>query len=302
MHLRTYPLLLLPLTWLACTVETVEKDPVDATILRPKVLVIGWDGVRADAVQIADTPTLDAVVEAGAYSFEASTQTDTETVSAPGWLTLLTGVQPSKHKVYSNGDFTEHDPAYPSFLSRARTELGLTTAAACDWEILCALILDAEDALDTSEVGDENDVTEAMESWLADNDYDVHFIHLDLPDHAGHADGFSPDVTTYIEAIEQSDALSGRLLAAIAARPTRAQERWLIAFVTDHGGDMDGHGALNAANRTVHFVLGGDGVVPGILAPRVTQMDLLPTIMAYLGATIDPQWNLDGQPVGLDEP
>ena len=101
----------------------VEPKPeADTAPLKPKVLVIGWDGVRADAVQVADTPTLDAVVANGAYTFEASTQTDTFTVSAPGWLSLLTGVQPSKHKVYSNDDFTNHADDYPTFLARAASE------------------------------------------------------------------------------------------------------------------------------------------------------------------------------------
>lgn len=294
---------LLPIVLSTFALSCVDTKPEsDDKSLKPKVLVIGWDGVRADAVQVADTPTLDAVVASGAYTFEASTQTDTFTVSAPGWLSLLTGVQPSKHKVYSNEDFTNHSTDFPTFLARAKRDLGLTTAGACDWEVLCALILEAEDALDASEIGDEQEVTEAMEYWLAEEDYDVHYIHIDLPDHAGHAVGFSPDITEYIDAIELSDALSGRLMAALARRPTRAQERWLIAFVTDHGGNMNGHGELDLANRRVHFVLGGDGVQAGPLPGngRVTQMDLVPTLLTFLGANIDPDWRLDGQAVGLE--
>ena len=292
--------LLLSLLTVACS-ETDTKPESDVNPLKPKVLVIGWDGVRADAVQVAATPTLDAAVASGAYTFEASTQTETFTVSAPGWLSLLTGVQPSKHKVYSNEDFTNHSADFPTMLARAKHDLGLTTAGACDWEMLCALILEAEESLDISEVGDETEVTESMERWLAEDDYDLHFIHLDLPDHAGHEHGFSPDITPYLEAIELSDTLSGRLLAAIESRPARAQERWLIAMVTDHGGNMNGHGDLDQANRRVHFVLRGDGVQAGPLPGdgSVTQMDLLPTVLTYLGAEIDPTWQIDGQPVGL---
>lgn len=297
MHYLTFTVFGLATLALSCA-ETPDPNP---SALKPKVMIIGWAGVRADAVQIADTPTLDAVVASGAYTFEASTQTDTFTLSAPGWLSLLTGVQPSKHGVYSNEDFLNHSVDYPTIMTRAKRDLNLTTAAACDWAVLCALMWEAEESLNNRWAGDELGVTIAVVQWLIEEDYDINFIHINLPDQAGHAHGFGPDVTEYIEAIEQSDALSGRLIAAIEQRATRKQERWLIAFVTDHGGNLNGHGELDLANRRVHFVLGGDGVHAGPLPGNgaVTQMDLVPTILTFLGAKIDPVWKLDGRAVGL---
>lgn len=280
----------------ACSVEPTEVLP---PAKRPKVLVIGWDGTRPDAVVKANTPAFDALMHSGAYSLSASTQTKTDAVSAPGWLSLLTGVDADKHHVDGNEDFDEHDPAYPSFLKRAR-DLGFKTAAACDWELLCALMLQREGALDLNDAGDEEDVTAAMEEWLAEGDSDVHFIHIDLPDHAGHATGFSPGNPDYIHAIEQSDALTQRLVDAVASRPTRAEESWLIALVTDHGGNSRGHGDRDAENQTVYFVLAGDEVEQGDLPPGVTQMDLHPTIMRHLGYPLDPAWNLDGEVRGLE--
>lgn len=284
----------------ALTLAACGADDANPTALAPtrKVLVIGWDGARPDAVKKAKTPTFDALVKTGAYSLTASTQTEAAAVSAPGWLSLLTGVDADKHKVDSNEDFYEHDPKYPSFLKRAR-DLGFKTAGACDWEMLCALMLDEEGALDASKAGSEESVTSGMAAWIKNEDYDVHFVHIDLPDHAGHATGFTPENPDYVAAIEQSDALSARLIAAVAARPTRAQEAWLIALVTDHGGNVNGHGDRDAENQTVYLVLSGDGVVPGPLAGHVTQMDLHPTVMQYLGVAPDPAWDLDGEARGL---
>lgn len=294
-RLAAYLLAGLAASLIGCGTPTVDA-PVTAK--SPKVLVVGWDGARPDAVVKAKTPAFDALMKAGAYSLMASTQTDAQAVSAPGWLSLLTGVDAGKHKVDGNDDFFEHDPAYPSFLRRAR-DLGLKTAGACDWEMLCALMLDEENALDASKAGNEESVTATMAKWIREEDFAVHFVHLDLPDHAGHATGFSPDNPDYIAAIEKSDQLTARLVAAIAARPTRASERWLIALVTDHGGRGTSHGARDAENQTVYFVLAGDGVQPGELAPGVTQMDLHPTVMQYLGFTPEAAWNLDGHAVGL---
>lgn len=289
-------LLTLALTLTACSVEVADLPA--APTPRPKVLVIGWDGARPDAVVKAKTPAFDALMKAGAYSLSASTQTDAQAVSAPGWLSLLTGVNAGKHKVDGNEDFFEHDPAYPSFLRRAR-DLGLKTAGACDWEMLCALMLDEENALDISKASNEESVTAAMAAWIRDGDYDVYFVHLDLPDHAGHATGFSPANPEYIAALEKSDALTGRLVAAIDQRVTRAGERWLVALVTDHGGSGTAHGARDAENQTVYFVIAGDGVIPGDLGAGVTQMDLHPTVMQYLGFPEQADWNLDGQAVAL---
>lgn len=274
-----------------------EPDTKPAPAAPAKVLVVGWDGARPDAVQKAKTPAFDALRKAGAYSLAASTQTEAQAVSAPGWLSLLTGVEAGKHKVDGNEDFFEHDPAYPSFLKRAR-DFGLKTAGGCDWEMLCALMLNAEGALDVSKASNEESVTAAMVTWIRDENYDVHFVHLDLPDHAGHATGFSPDNPEYIAAIEKSDALTGRLVAAVAARATRANERWLIALVTDHGGQGTAHGNRDAANQTVYFVVAGDGIVPGDLGAGVTQMDLHPTVMHYLGFSPQADWDLDGRVVG----
>src|SRR3989344_2147380 len=65
-----------------------------------KVLLIGIDGLRPDALQKAATPNIDKLVAESAYSFSA--RTGTYTVSAPGWSNILTGVWEAKHGVKSN--------------------------------------------------------------------------------------------------------------------------------------------------------------------------------------------------------
>lgn len=290
------PLLLLLLLLAACA-EVAEAPPTPRA-KAPKVLVVGWDGARPDAVTAARTPTFDALAAAGAYSLAASTQLEADTVSSPGWMSLLTGVDADKHGVLDNSELFEQELAYPSFLKRAR-DAGLRTAAACDWEALCGLAFFREGAVDESVTGDERRVTDALLKWLADDAADVYFIHIDLPDHAGHASGYSAENPEYIESIEQSDALTGELVAAVEARSSRADERWLIALVTDHGGEGTGHGPRNEANRRIYLVLSGDGVAPGEFDRRAYQMDLHPTVMTYLGIPPLGDWDLDGTAIGL---
>src|SRR6266446_5697792 len=85
---------------------------------RNKVLVIGIDGCRPDALLQAKTPHLHALIDAGAYSFEG--QTGDVTISGPGWASLLTGVWRDKHGVRTNEFEGANFQDYPSFLHRLK--------------------------------------------------------------------------------------------------------------------------------------------------------------------------------------
>ena len=56
-----------------------------------RVLVIGIDGVRSDALTEANTPNLDALMSTGVYSPDALN--DDITISGPGWSDILCGVR-----------------------------------------------------------------------------------------------------------------------------------------------------------------------------------------------------------------
>ena len=291
--MKMHVLLLACLLFWSCTSEPAPA-PKAAVAHASKVLVVGWDGVRADAAVLAATPTLDALCAKGACSFAATTQLTAPTVSAPGWTSIFTGVEPMRSGVLSNDMFPFYDPTFPTFLRRARV-VGKQAAAACDWEALCSDFLVPSKSVDVETEGDEEQVTAAMEKQLA-GDMDVHFVHLDLPDHAGHTSGFAPENPDYIAAIEKCDVLTGRLLAAIDKRPTRAQEDWLIVVTTDHGGEGTTHGAMNALVRSIFLVVGGDRVQHGELV-AASHLDVHPTVLAFLG--IAPAADLDGHVVGL---
>ncbi|MGD8867308.1 MAG: alkaline phosphatase family protein, partial [Gemmatimonadales bacterium] len=110
------------LTVMACA----ERGPTK------KVLVIGLDGVRPDILAKTETPNIDALITVGAFSDSVTTRA--QTISGPGWSSMLTGVWPEKHRVVSN-DFTSNDYAdYPDFLTRLElVDRDLSTFAVVDW-------------------------------------------------------------------------------------------------------------------------------------------------------------------------
>ena len=63
-----------------------------------RVLVIGIDGVRSDALTAANTPNIDALMSAGVYSPDALN--DDITISGPGWSDILCGVRSDKHLLF----------------------------------------------------------------------------------------------------------------------------------------------------------------------------------------------------------
>ena len=65
-----------------------------------KVLIIGIDGCRTDALQTATTPNINNLISTSVYSMDALN--DDITSSGPGWSAMMTGVWHDKHGVIDN--------------------------------------------------------------------------------------------------------------------------------------------------------------------------------------------------------
>jgi predicted AlkP superfamily pyrophosphatase or phosphodiesterase len=214
-----------------------------------KVLLIGIDGCRPDAIEAAKEATnLHTLVREGAFSDAADVlgdrKTEADTSTGPGWSTALTGVWADKHGVTDN-TFRKHNlKQYPSFFTRLReVRPQAKTAALVTWipfqEHLftardgCVLLLDGDKK--GYEEGDRQ-VTKAAEKLLTEGDADAVFVYFGAVDITGHGYGFHPRSPKYTKSLEVVDEQIGRILKALKNRPTYAKEDWLIIVCTDHGG------------------------------------------------------------------
>ena len=118
----------------------------DLNIPEARVLVIGIDGVRPDALRIADTPAIDELISEGAFTNNTKILGDryreNETISGPGWSSFLTGVWADKHGVNDNTFRGQNYDEYPHFfvhLKRAFPEA--ITGSFVDWEPIDTFIL-----------------------------------------------------------------------------------------------------------------------------------------------------------------
>ncbi len=256
-----------------------------------RVMVIGVDGLRPDAVEQLDLPTLDALMDRGRSTFVASTQLTTATKSGPGWASILTGVEASKHLVDSNDDLAEIDRDYPTMLARLAA-LGFDVSSVGNWPGIASLIEDEVDA--TSYFG--QDATVAQEAMVRiDGGKDMIFLQFDSVDISGHVYGFDPAIPQYADAVRNVDEYAGQILARIVESAAATDEDWLIVLVTDHAGQDKDHGPQEPIYQTIPLSLASPAHERGSLDDvGASHMDVAPTVFEYLGVPIDPLWELDG--------
>ncbi|MFD7864224.1 alkaline phosphatase family protein [Streptomyces sp. NPDC059783] len=261
---------------------------------KAKTLVIGIDGATFDAFARADVPRLDRLRAEGLTArsnLYASPMAPT--VSGAGWSSIATGVWPDKHHVTDN-DFTAPNYGrYPDYATRLETaDPSVSTLVVGTWSPIPQIVFGAKTDLRIAG-GDDEGTTAKAEDYLAHGNPDSTFVHLDEVDGAGHGSGSSSDA--YLKALHTADTQVGRLLDAVAARPTYASEDWLVVVTADHGHTpTGGHGGNTPLERGTFVLARGGGIAPGSVRDDVKITDIAPTVLRHEGVATDPAWDLDG--------
>ncbi len=287
----------------------------DGTPMR-RVLVIGMDGTRPDAIAAAKTPHLDRLIAAGAFSDTTQILGDryqeNDTVSGPGWSSFLTGVWADKHGVNNNSFQGKNYGKYPHFFTLLKQQFPQArTGSFIDWTPIDEHIVSDADVRKSHPAHGADEYTAADKLVMADA---VAFLREDDPhavmayfgaiDETGHKHGFHPSVPQYVQAIETVDSHIGALLDAMTSRPRFADENWLVIVSTDHGGLGTGHGGGHKVPeiRTTFLIVSGSGVSPGKITEPTFVVDVVGTALVHLGCELKPEWELDGRPIGLAVP
>ncbi len=223
-----------------------------------KVLLIGIDGCRTDALELANTPTIDNLISNGIYSPDALN--DDITISGPGWSAILCGVWSNKHLSVDNSFVGTDYTNYPPLFKRIEDfDANLHTVSICNWNPINDYIVQTHADYKLN-VSSDADVSSEAVNYLSSNDPDFMFLHFDDVDHAGHADGFSSNVSQYITAIEGVDAYISPIMQSISQRPNYTNEDWLILITTDHGGLGTSHGGNSIEEQNVFVIANGNAI------------------------------------------
>jgi arylsulfatase A-like enzyme/tetratricopeptide (TPR) repeat protein len=292
----------------------------DVTALRPNIVLITVDTLRADRLRRGVTPAIDALADAG-VSFEAARTVAPLTL--PAHVTIMTGTLPPGHGVRENGMAFRSGPAT---LARVLRDGGYRTGA-----FVGAYVLDRRFGLsDGFEVYDDRvprdpagsarleaerrgaAVADAATAWLRDAQEPflawIHFYDPHAPydppaefvrkrrapsaerRHAG-------SVFAYDGEVAYADAQVARVLDALRGRGIA--ERTAVAVMGDHGEGLGDHGELThgmlAYDSTlrVPLVLAGAGATrrfpPAPRSGRIAD----PVSLANVAATLVRLGGLD---------
>lgn len=299
----------------AATALQAADEVADKTEKVKKVLYLGIDGCRFDSIGAADTPNLDRLMKEGCYTGQCLILGDryrkNDTISGPGWSTILTGVWADKHGVHDNEFKGSNYQEYPHFFARLKEVMPKAyTASVVDWIPIQQYIVSAADIgavfppIDGDYVKTDESGSKAAVKILTERDPTVLFYYIGQVDETGHKHGFHPTVEEYVAAIETADKHVGEVLDAMRSRKTFADEDWLVVVTSDHGGKGTGHGGGHNDPEILNsfLIVSGPAAENGQLDDTIYLVDAVATVLAHLGVNAKAEWKLDGRPVGLKKP
>jgi hypothetical protein len=254
------------------------------------VVIITIDGLRPDALDQADTPTLDKLRAKGAYSPNAQTVLTSSTL--PSHASMLSGMVPAKHGILWNTPYIGWPGMNGPTLFSVAHDAGLSTAMVFGKEKLHYIVLpnsvDKIFGVDCHDPEVKEKAIEFIEAGL----HDILFIHLPDTDRVGHDYGWMSPNQLY--AVTFADGMIGEVVAALEKEGYL--DSTLLIVTSDHGGHGKGHGDDSPLDRTIPWLAVGPNVPPGIiLSQNINTYDTAATVLYALEIPIPEKW--DGQPI-----
>lgn len=226
-------------------------------LTRPVTVLCSIDGMRPDALRLAHTPCIDALVAGGASTFTARTVMPSCTL--PCHTSMLRGVDSEFHGIVDNVFHPLVKPI-PSVIDVAFDQ-GKKTGFFYNWEQLRDLAAPGKLSISSmygdaySALGDTR-VADSAIAALDLVDLDFLFVYLGWTDECAHVHGWMSD--PYLDAIAHADTCLERVLDALSARVGR--ENITVLVTSDHGGHERTHGSDCDEDMLVPWILNGPGV------------------------------------------
>lgn len=291
-----------------------------------KTVFIILDGIPASELERVETPNIDQIAEIGGYAraFTGGKKdgySQTPTISAVGYNSLLTGTWANKHNVWGNGI---EDPNYHywtvfRFLKEVRQDA--KTAIFSTWQDNRTKLLGENlpetrflkldksfDGLELDTLTYPHDeehlyireidvkVADEASAFLRSDGPDLSWVYLQFTDDMGHRFGKSPQLEA---AIRLADAQIGKVWEAVQYRQKEFGEDWLIWVTTDHGRkEPEGkdHGGQSNSEREIWMVTNAKSLNERFHSGKAAMVDILPSFLRFFNLVVpeERENELDG--------
>ncbi len=254
------------------------------------VFIISFDGGKPEVMKKSAMPTLFEMVQRGATSWNA--QTVFPSLTLVSHTSMLTGVQPARHKIMWN----DWEPqrglvGVPTIFKLAR-DSGYTTALFAGKVKFRHLNLPG--SVDEFQIPsyDAKTVAASAAKHIVEKKPNLCFIHFADSDGAGHQYGWGS--AEQIKSFADEDAALKTVRDAVRRAGIEGQSVFILS--ADHGGHDKTHGSNSPEDMTIPWIAWGAGVRPGFsINSAVNTCDTAATALWLLDVPVPANW--DGKPV-----
>ena len=295
-----------------------------------KVIFVIADGIPADVIEKlkTQTPALNAISKQGGYrrayvGGEKDSYSQTPTISAVGYNSLLTGTWVNKHNVWDNDIAAPNYNYWNIYRFLKSVYPHKTTAVFSTWLDNRTKLVGSDSAkagnlqpeyyfdgmeLDTIRYPHDTAgyfyylideaVADTAAAYIRREAPDLTWVYLEYTDEMGHRHGNSKQMD---DALLKTDKQIQRIWNAIQYREKNFNEEWQIWITTDHGRENNGyhHGGQTQRERTTWIITNAKGLNERFKKQQPAIVDIMPSIASFLKVNIprDKLMEVDGIPL-----